>query len=303
MSKALRGRSGFTLIELLVVIAIIAILIGLLLPAIQKVREAAARAQSQNNLKQIGLAVQSCADANGGTLPPAYIENWVPQGGWGGYSGPYYATNATGLFHLLPYIEQDNVYKSLGVNGNDQYNGWNSPGAWTTVVKTFVSPLDASMPGATIWGWAGTNYAMNFQVFANPNHTWGWWWHLMGATKFPAGIQDGTSNTIFFTEKRMACVNGTSNGTLWAHGHWNADWMPLIGNNITYGGNAYQVPQVQPTNSGTNACQPHRATALSPGGCQVAMGDGSVRNVRASIAQPTWQASLTPNGGEVIGDF
>src|SRR5215831_13363792 len=90
-------RQGFTLIELLVVIAIIAILIGLLLPAVQKVREAAARTQCQNNLKQIALGCHNCNDAFG-RMPPQSAT----------FGGAYYAPL---LFHLLPFIEQDNVYK------------------------------------------------------------------------------------------------------------------------------------------------------------------------------------------------
>ena len=110
------ARCGFTLIELLVVIAIIAILIGLLLPAVQKVREAAARAQCQNNLKQLGVAVQNCSDTNQGKMPPgvgAYpnfqgdqriLTNNNPSATYGGM-----------LCYLLPYIEQQNLYNALSL--------------------------------------------------------------------------------------------------------------------------------------------------------------------------------------------
>src|SRR5262245_32885842 len=116
LSKAWRRDRGFTLIELLVVIAIIAILIGLLVPAVQKVREAAARTQCQNNLKQICLATISCADTMRGQLPP----------GLGLYpSRNFSANNGNGgvLFHILPYIEQGNAYKASLWDGDDR-NGF-----------------------------------------------------------------------------------------------------------------------------------------------------------------------------------
>jgi prepilin-type N-terminal cleavage/methylation domain-containing protein len=121
------GKRAFTLIELLVVIAIIAILIGLLLPAVQKVREAAARAQCQNNLKQLALAAHSFNDGNG-QLPPAI-----------GQTGP--GIYGTAHFYLLPYLEQNTLYTQA--NG-DSYGLMNVP------VKTFYCPADGSIIGGAI---------------------------------------------------------------------------------------------------------------------------------------------------------
>ena len=298
------ARKGFTLIELLVVIAIIAILIGLLLPAVQKVREAAARATSQNNLKQMALACHSLADVTGGTLPPVYIESWVDPAAGHNYYGPYLKATGTTFFFLLPYIEQANLFTNLGRGGLDVYNrspansgGFISPGAWTTVVKTYVSPLDNSAPGNTIYGWGAGSYATNYQVFGRPNHPWGWAWGCMGSTKFPGGVSDGLSNTVFFAEKRGVC-RSQGNGNLWAHGWWNPDWMATFGNSDIYGTNAFLPPQQLPIDT---TCNSYQATAFSAGGCQIGMGDGSVRNVRGSVDPVTWKSVLTPAGGEVVG--
>jgi prepilin-type N-terminal cleavage/methylation domain-containing protein len=148
---------GFTLIELLVVIAIIAILIGLFLPAVQKVREAAARMGCQNNLKQLGLAAHNYASANG-HLPPGYLGTFpnltAPTGSFAP-SNPYPAQFVGVLTYLLPYAEQDNLYKSMMPDLPPDYLSttkayapwWNYPSAWQaaqTRVKTFLCPSDSA---------------------------------------------------------------------------------------------------------------------------------------------------------------
>ncbi len=205
LSRWIRQR-GFTLIELLVVIAIIAILIGLLLPAVQKVREAAARISDANNLKQMSLALHSCNDANG-KLPCTV--GYFP--GTGPASTPPPSGHGTLLYFLLPYIEQGNLYNA------SQFAAGNSYSAGQTVVKSYISPGDPSMPGNDMLNGprGATSYAANYYVFDSGNDPNGSG-NSSSQASIPATFMDGQSNTIVFAEWYTACGTGNGNGRIWS---------------------------------------------------------------------------------------
>ena len=261
-------RTGFSLIELLVVIAIIAVLIGLLLPAVQKVREAAARMKCQNNLKQLGLAAHNYHDANqkfpvGVRMPYATAGNDPLTGGMGNPFGPNWAV------FMLPHFEQDNVFKQANTNAypgvTDPMNlaGYNT--AWRVVrglqLPNLLCPSDQGAGAVPFTdpfgrppegGWARGNYACNGGTADSDHHIRGDNAvsnpPYVGMSKGPvmsidfgvsiAGVTDGTSSTFLFHEVRIGVSASDMRGT-WALGFPGAsmvvagrDTNPTPNNNL-----------------------------------------------------------------------
>ncbi len=297
-------RTAFTLIELLVVIALIAILVGLLLPAVQKVRESANRMSCQNNLKQMGFALHGYHDANQ-SLPPGYsaagpyvdgTTDTSPGWAWGAY--------------LLSYLEQGNLYNQLNLSMSVQ----NSP-AVQTVVKTYLCPSDItpftafSVTGSS-WGTVcmvpPSSYAACCGGGVSTMAATGNGVFYRNSQTRLTDIMDGTSNTISLEERAFANVQGTWMGAVPGgycnQGQYNPDAVPgKLGQ-----GAADLVLVHAGTNNNPTGRNLDDASSRHTAGSNFLYADGSVhflRNIASGSADSAiLRAMGTIAGGEVLTD-
>jgi prepilin-type N-terminal cleavage/methylation domain-containing protein len=311
LARRANGRSGFTLIELLVVIAIIAILIGLLLPAVQKVREAASRAKCSNNQKQLSIAAHNFHTTYE-KLPPAWW--WDPNGAGTSCCGDWVSpfANVAGRagslhYYLLPYVEQGNLYEA----GKGQRQ---TSAAWQQVVSTFVCPSDFT---SGTWGAAGNGPNTNRSngqrpSFGSANYAGNVWVFTPTPASILQAIPDGTSNTVMFCEMYQNC-NNRGDGPAWA---WIEPWQgppstnvalfgcltagPQLGfpniscRDYNQGGTAFQLAPTLAECVYTTIQTPHRT------GMVIGMADGSVRTVSAGVSTRTWEYACYPKDGMVL---
>jgi prepilin-type N-terminal cleavage/methylation domain-containing protein/prepilin-type processing-associated H-X9-DG protein len=335
-----RKTRGFTLIELLVVIAIIAVLIGLLLPAVQAAREAARRMQCSNNLKQLGLSVHNYELTHGGLPPTAIVVRPTPTTLWTSDFGPF--------ARILSFIEQSTSFTAFNLNSS-----YGDPGNMTATaqtISTFLCPSEVrqdrenngtfGIVGPTNYGfcmgdwfvWAGPSGGAVTRSAFGPNLSRSW-----------AAFTDGTSQTMLMAEVKNWQVNIRDCGSLSmisdpanipgpnadprtvapeyegngcsykieGHCEWPEVTVHHIGmttawppNKRTPGGPGYTTPDVDLNSKRERTGGPTFAAVTSrsyhPGGVNILIGDGSVRFIKSTVAGMVWRGLGTVAGGEII---
>ncbi len=285
-------RKGLTLLEALIVIAVLCVLIALLVPAVQRVRTAAALAQSLNNLRQIAMGVHNLGDSNQGNLP--------------GMMRSVRPFRGTLFQEVLPYVEQGNLYNQMYSHGVSDWLPYRSQTA------VFINPLDPSRsqpisfihPGVTASNASVSSYAANAQFF--------------GFYPRMADMRDGTSQTIWLAEHYAWNCNGTS---FIYNINAASPWKPCQPATFAQGGSVEGKPppgDYYPITSGDPPrseaadgvtfqvcpaiidCDPRQANASARQGLQVCLGDASARIIAPDISPWVFWGFVTPSGGEVV---
>jgi prepilin-type N-terminal cleavage/methylation domain-containing protein/prepilin-type processing-associated H-X9-DG protein len=319
-------RAGFTLIELLVVIAIIGTLIALLLPAVQKVREAASRMQCANNLKQFGLACHHYHD-NHGTFPPGSA--WLPGSGWADID--WSARKGTWLVYTLPYMEEDNLYKQIPNLGTPHFDsigaaeqagvlprglpnkfrcpsdGFQYQGPYSNYVGSMGPQCVDDQCGFTpfaqycdepAWGWGPSD-----EDEPNRGNVRGMFSRFSYAVQM-AEVRDGTSNTLLLGESLPSTNAHMRKGWYTNYGSQLSTTIipinyPISETDTSWCGSAGAGPDHSMFNN--NICWGFRSR--HPGGANFTFVDGSVHFLSQSINHKTFQLLGCKSDGQVVGDY